>query len=266
MKIVVKVGSSTLTYKTGNLNIRRVEQLCKVLADLKNAGNEVILVSSGAIAMGVGKLGLSRKPEDIPGKQAAAAVGQCELMYVYDKMFSQYNHVTGQILITGEDVTHKKRFQNFTNAIGRMLEMGVLPIINENDTISTKEIKIGDNDTLSALVARSVQADLLVLLTDRDGLFTADPSENPKARLIRHITEITPEIMDLAGDTAGTQGTGGMHTKLEAAQMAMEAGIDMVIAGGSRPEILYDIVEGREFTGTYFDASEGRDSNGKNNN
>ena len=258
MKIVVKVGSSTLTYKTGNLNIRRVEQLCKGLADIKNAGNNVILVSSGAIAMGVGKLGLSRKPDDIPGKQAAAAVGQCELMYVYDKMFSQYNHVTGQILLTGEDVNHKKRFQNFTNTITRMLDLGILPIINENDTISTKEIKIGDNDTLSALVARSVGADLLVLLTDREGLYTADPTKNPDARLIKCVQKITPEILDLAGDTAGTQGTGGMRTKLEAAELSMEAGINMVIASGSRPEILYDIVEGRDFTGTFFDASEGR--------
>ncbi|MBO5060357.1 MAG: glutamate 5-kinase [Clostridia bacterium] len=251
MRIVVKVGTSTLAHKTGNLNIRRVEQLCKVLSDLKNSGHEIILVSSGAIGMGVGKLCLSSRPDDIPGKQAAAAVGQCELMYTYDKLFSEYNHTVAQILIVGLDIENEIRNQNFKNTLFRLLELGVLPIVNENDTVSTAEIEIGDNDTLSAIVAVNVQADLLILLSDIDGLYTADPRSNENAELICEVCDITPEIYALAGGKGSTLGTGGMSTKIKAAEMANSNGIDMVIANGNAPAILYDIVEGKN-VGTKF--------------
>ena len=179
MRIVVKVGTSTLAHSTGRMNIRHVEDLVKVLSDLKNAGHEMILVSSGAIGMGVGKLNLPGKPSDMPTKQAAAAVGQCELMYTYDRLFLQYNHTVAQILLTGEDVDHTERRENFENTMERLLELGSLPIINENDTVATAEIKVGDNDTLGAIVARCVKADLLVLLSDIEGLYTADPRKDP---------------------------------------------------------------------------------------
>ena len=166
MRIVIKIGTSTLAYATGRLNIRRVEELCRVMCDLKNAGNEIILISSGAIGMGVGKLGLKSRPEDIPTKQAAAAVGQCELMYTYDKLIGGYNHTVAQILLTGEDIENEKRCENFRNTVFRLLELGAFPIVNENDTVATDEIVIGDNDTLAAIVARSVHADMLILLSD----------------------------------------------------------------------------------------------------
>lgn len=252
LRIVVKVGTSTLAHSTGNLNIRRVEELCKVLSDLKNAGNDVILVSSGAIGMGVGKLSLAEKPEDIPGKQAAAAVGQCELMYVYDKLFSEYNHVVAQILITGDDVQNTVRYENFSNTIHRLLDMHTLPVINENDTISVEEIQIGDNDTLGAIVAKTVDADLLIILTDTDGLYTADPRVDPNAALIREVKEITPELMSLGGGSGTKQGTGGMSTKLKAAEIAVSAGIETVILNGTRPETIYDVAEGRTYIGTRF--------------
>lgn len=251
MRIVVKVGTSTLAHKTGNMNIRRVEQLCKVLSDLKNSGNEIILVSSGAIGMGVGKLCLSGRPEDIPTKQAAAAVGQCELMYTYDKLFSEYNHTVAQLLIVGFDIENEVRRQNFRNTLFRLLEMGVLPIVNENDTVSTDELGIGDNDTLSAIVATNIQADLLILLSDIDGLYTADPHKDSSAQLISVVEKITPEIYAIAGGKGSTLGTGGMSTKIKAAQTANSAGIDMVIANGKNPDILYDIVDGKN-AGTKF--------------
>ncbi len=251
MRIVVKVGTTTLAHKTGNLNIRRVEQLCKVLSDLKNSGNEVILVSSGAIGMGTGKLSLPERPDDIPTKQAAAAVGQCELMYTYDKLFSEYNHTVAQILIVGLDIENKERNRNFKNTLFRLLELGVLPIVNENDTVSTAEIEIGDNDTLSAIVASNVKADLLVLLSDIDGLYTKDPHKNKDATLIEVVENITPEIFALAGGKGSTLGTGGMSTKIKAAKTANAHGIDMVIANGKNPDILYDIVEGKK-VGTRF--------------
>ena len=191
MRIVIKIGTSTLAHKSGLLNIRRVEELCKVMSDLKNAGNEVILVSSGAIGMGAGKLSLSEKPSDIPTKQAAAAVGQCELMYTYDKLFSEYNHTVAQILITGEDIEHRERKVNFENTMCRLLDLGAIPIINENDSIATDEIVIGDNDTLGAIVATAINADLLVLLSDIDGLFTADPRNDENAVLLETVEEIT---------------------------------------------------------------------------
>ena len=251
MRIVIKVGTSTLTHKTGNLNIRHVEELCKVMSDLKGAGNEVILVSSGAIAMGVGKLSLLSRPEDMPTKQAAAAVGQCELMYTYDKLFSEYNHTVAQILITGDDVDHSERRSNFENTMLRLLELGAIPIINENDSVATNEIVIGDNDTLGAIVAKSINADLLILLSDIDGLFTADPHKDKNAVLLETVEEITPEIESMTGGAGSKLGTGGMTTKLNAAKIATGAGIDMVIANGREPAVLYDIIEGKK-AGTKF--------------
>lgn len=251
MRIVVKVGTSTLAHPTGRLNIQRVETLVKVLSDLKNAGHEILLVSSGAIGMGVGKLMLSERPKDMESKQAAAAVGQCELMYTYDKLFSEYNHTVAQILLTGEDIENTKRRHNCENTLRRLLELGALPIINENDTVATEQIEIGDNDTLAAIVGRSVQADLVILLTDIDGLFTADPHKDPNGKLIPLVEEITPQLMQLAGGVTSRQGTGGMTTKLLAAQIATKAGCDMVIANGKKPEILYRIVDG-EAIGTKF--------------
>ena len=251
MRIVVKVGTSTLAHPTGMMNIRHVEELVKALSDLKNAGHELILVSSGAIGMGVGKLPLQKRPTDIPTKQAAAAVGQCELMYTYDRLFGGYNHTVAQILLTGADIDHTERRQNFENTINRLLQLGALPILNENDTIATDEIVIGDNDTLSAIVAQCVGADLLVLLSDIDGLFTADPHKDPTAKLIPVVEELTPEIVALAGGKGSEFGTGGMATKLKAARIATCAGVDMVIANGSHPELLYPIVEGKP-VGTRF--------------
>ncbi len=251
MRIVVKIGTSTLAHPTGRLNIRHVESLVKVLSDLKNAGHETILVSSGAIGMGVGKLNLPGKPQDMPTKQAAAAVGQCELMYTYDRLFAMYNHTVAQILLTGEDIDHPDRRRNFQNTLERLLEMGVLPIINENDTVATAEIKVGDNDTLGAIVACSVGADVLVLLSDIRGLYTADPHKNPDAQLIDRVDHISPEIKALAGSPGSALGTGGMATKLQAAEMVMAQGCDMVISHGEHPELLYDLVEGKP-VGTRF--------------
>lgn len=256
MRIVIKVGTSTLAYSSGRLNIRRVEQLCRVLSDLKNAGNEIILVTSGAIGMGVGKLSLPERPRDIPTKQAVAAVGQCELMYVYDRLFRDYNHTVAQILLTGSDFRHEDRHANFSNTIGRLLELQVLPIINENDTIATEEIKVGDNDTLSALVAVSVRADLLILLSDIDGLYSADPHKDPGARLISRVERVTDEILALGGGEGSALGTGGMKTKLSAARLCTGNGCEMVIANGADPALLYRVVAGEE-VGTRF-LSEGR--------
>ena len=252
MKIVVKVGTSTLAHKTGNLNIRHVEELTKVLSDLKNAGHQVILVSSGAIGMGVAKLSLKVKPTDIPTKQAAAAVGQCELMYVYDKLFTEYNHTVAQILLTGSDFSSEERHKNFENTINRLLDLGALPIINENDTVSTEEIKVGDNDTLSSLVAVSVKADLLVLLSDIDGLYSADPRVDKNATLIKQVRGVTDEVRALAGKEGSTLGTGGMITKLNAAKICNDNGCDMIIANGANPTILYDIVDGKDAVCTRF--------------
>ena len=251
MRIVVKVGTSTLAHRTGNINIRHVEELCKVLSDLKNAGHEIILVSSGAIGMGVGKLSLKEKPQDMPTKQAAAAVGQCELMYAYDKLFSEYNHTVAQILLTGLDLEDDERYHNIQNTMNRLLELNVLPIINENDTVSTQEIAVGDNDTLGAIVAVSMKADLLVLLSDIDGLYTADPHKEKQAELISVVEEITPQIEQLGGGKGSALGTGGMATKLNAAKLCLEKGTEMVIANGSNPSVLYDIVDGKKI-GTRF--------------
>lgn len=257
MRIVIKVGTSTLAHPSGLLNIRRVEHLCKVISDLKNAGHEIVFVSSGAIAMGVGKLSLKSKPTDIPTRQAAAAVGQCELMYTYDKLFSEYNKTVAQLLLTGADIADPLRRENFENTLFRLLEMRVIPIINENDTIATDEIVIGDNDTLGAIVATVVNAQLLILLSDIDGLYTADPHKDPNARLLPEVNGITPEIYAMTGGAVTNLGTGGMQTKLHAAQIASEHGIDMVIANGQKPEVLYDILEGKP-VGTRFKAQKGQ--------
>ena len=253
MRMVIKIGTSTLAHATGHLNIRRVEELCKIISDIKNSGTEVIMVSSGAIGMGVGKLGLRQRPTDIPTKQAAAAVGQCELMYTYDKLFSEYNHTVAQLLITGDDVDSEIRHRNFSNTLNRLLELGVLPIINENDTVATQEIVIGDNDTLAAIVAKSVRADKLVLLSDIDGLYTADPHKDPSAKLLEKVTVIDEAILNLAGVSSTKQGTGGMVTKLRAAQICLGCGCDMVIANGHNPDNLYAILDGQN-VGTRFSA------------
>lgn len=251
MRIVVKVGTSTLAHPSGLINIRRVEELCKVMSDLKNAGHDIILVTSGAIGMGAGKLQLSERPRDVAAKQAAAAVGQCELMYTYDKLFSEYNHTVAQLLMTGSDFENEERHINFKNTMDKLLEFKALPIINENDTVATEEIKVGDNDTLSAMVAVNVSADLLILLSDIDGLFTADPHTDPNAKLISVVSEINDDILALGGDEGSVFGTGGMRTKLHAAQICTEKNCDMIIANGKKPDILYDIVDGKA-VGTRF--------------
>lgn len=244
MRLVIKVGTSTLAYPSGRLNIRHVEQLCKVISDLKNAGHEIVLVSSGAIGMGVGKLALAARPEDMPTKQAAAAVGQCELMYTYDKLFSEYNHTVAQILITGEDVESPSRLKHFKDTLFRLLDLEVIPVVNENDTVSTSEIAVGDNDTLAAIVAVNVDADLLVLLTDIDGLYTADPKSEKSAKLIERVEVVDDSVIALAGGAGSALGTGGMVTKIHAAKLCTDSGIDMVIVNGSFPDRLYKIAEG----------------------
>lgn len=251
MRIVVKIGTSTLTYSTGHLNIRSVEELCKVISDVKNAGHEVIIVSSGAIGMGIGKLGLRQRPSDMPTKQAAAAVGQCELMYTYDRLFSQYNHTVAQLLITGDDIANVQRHINFSNTINRLLELNAIPVVNENDTVATNEIVIGDNDTLAAIVAESVKADKLILFSDIDGLYTADPHTHSDAQLLPIVHAVDDTIIALAGGTAGNLGTGGMLTKLEAAKICLACGCDMIITNGNTPTSLYDIIDGKA-VGTTF--------------
>ena len=243
MRIVVKIGTSTLTYASGCVNIRRIETLCKVISDIMNAGNEVILVSSGAIGMGVGKLNLGARPQDIAGKQACAAVGQCELMYTYDKLFSDYNRTVAQMLLTAPDLKCEDRHGKFENTLKRLLELKVLPIINENDTVSTAEIEFGDNDTLAAEVARAAKADLLVLLSDIDGLYDKDPRKYSDAALIPEVRILDEKIMALAGGAGSALGTGGMETKLRAAKIVTDAGCDMIITNGAYPERLYSIID-----------------------
>ena len=251
MRTVIKIGSSTLTYSNGCVNIRRIEALCKVISDMMNSGSEIILVSSGAIATGVGKLNLREKPRDIAGKQAMAAIGQCELMYIYDKEFSLYNHTVAQILLTAPDLDSPDRHKKFENTIEKLLEYGALPIINENDTVATEEIEFGDNDTLAARVAASIGADLLVLMSDIDGLYTADPHKNPDATLIPAVYEIDEKIEAISGGAGTALGTGGMQTKIKAAKIAMAAGCDMIITNGASPEVLYKVIDGEDF-GTRF--------------
>lgn len=254
-RIVVKVGSSTLTYDNGKPNIRRIEQLVRTISDLQNRGFEMVLVSSGAVAVGTAKLGLKERPRELAVKQAAAAVGQCELMYFYDKLFTEYNHIVAQLLLTGEDIRSEQRSRNVRNTLSRLLELGALPVINENDAVATDEIgvdnTIGENDSLSAIVAAAIGADLLILLSDIDGLYDSDPRKNPDAHLIETVPVIDAHILSLAGDKGSALATGGMVTKLHAAQIATAAGCEMVIANGEKPEVLYDIVDGRR-AGTRF--------------
>jgi len=250
-RIVVKVGTSTLTYPGGRLNLRRVETLVKVLSDLKNSGREILLVTSGAIGVGAGKLGLPERPQDIAGKQAAAAVGQCELMYMYDKLFADYGHVTAQVLLTRDGVDDPVRHRNIVNTLSELIRVGAIPVINENDTVATEEIEFGDNDTLSAQVAVLSNADALVLMSDIDGLFDENPAVNPNANLIPLVTEVDDSLLAIAGGSGSARGTGGMITKLHAADIAMAANIPMVIMNGNNPAKLYDLVEGAA-VGTLF--------------
>lgn len=256
-RIVVKVGTSTLIRDNGAVNLRQMDHLARTLSDLWGMGRQVILVSSGAIGVGTGKLGLSQRPTQLREKQAVAAVGQCELMHLYDKFFAEYGRTVAQILLTGEDVDAPVRAGHLHNTFEALLSLGCIPIVNENDSVSSAEIEtgkckvLGDNDTLSAIVARLCGADLLVLLSDIDGLYTADPHKDPNAVLIQQVEEITPRLRAIAGGAGTWRGTGGMATKLAAAQTAMEAGIDMVITNGANMEALYDIVAGAP-VGTRF--------------
>ncbi len=256
MRVVVKIGTSTLAHATGHLNIRGVEDLCKVISDIKNAGHEIIIVSSGAIGMGIGKLGLRQRPSDMPTKQAAAAVGQCELMYTYDKLFSQYSHTVAQLLITGDDIANDERHTNFSNTLNRLLALGAIPIINENDTVATHEIVIGDNDTLAAIVAESVRADKLILLSDIDGLYTADPHTHADAKLISIANKVDEDLIALASGSTSSLGTGGMLTKLEAAKICLACGCEMIIANGTKPTNLYDILDGKRIGTTFTEKSQ----------
>ena len=249
-RIVIKIGTSTLAYETGLLNIRRIEQLVKIIADLKNSGKEIVIVTSGAIGVGMGKLRLKERPKDTPSKQALAAVGQCELMYVYDKLFSVYNHNVAQVLLTKDFITMEERRKNAINTFSKLLENGAIPIVNENDAVATEEIEFGDNDTLSAYVAVLTKADCLIILTDIDGLYTKNPKTNDDAKLISRVEKVTEEIEKSAGGTSGL-GTGGMATKVEAAKIATENGIDMLIINSDDPTNLYKVFDGKE-VGTHF--------------
>lgn len=256
-RIVVKVGTSTITHDSGAANLRNIDHLVRTLADLHGLGHEVILVTSGAIAVGTAKLGLAERPRELRMKQATAAVGQCRLMHIYDKFFSEYNRSVAQILLTGDDVEDPERAEHLRSTFSALLEMGVIPVVNENDSVSSAEIEtgrhkvLGDNDTLSAIVAELCRADLLILLSDIDGLYDADPKRFPGARLLHQVRELTPEILEMAGGAGSWRGTGGMATKLSAARVAMNAGCDMVITNGARIEDLYGIVDGQDI-GTRF--------------
>lgn len=251
-RIVVKVGTSTLTHKTGRLNIRRVEQLVKTLADLYNAGHEVILVSSGAIGLGMGKLGLRERPKDTKGKQACAAVGQCELMYMYDNLFSNYSITVAQLLLTKYILLEDRR-TNVENSLETLLSMGVIPVVNENDTVAIDELEleVGENDSLAAIVATIAKADLFVMMSDIDGLFDKDPNSSDDAQMIPVVQEITDEIRGVAGGVTTNVGTGGMRTKIRAVEIAFEAGIDVVLMNGKTPKKLYDLFEDKP-VGTLF--------------
>ncbi len=250
-RIVIKVGTSTLTYETGKINIRRMVKLCSVLADLHNSGKEVVLVTSGAIGVGVGKLGLKERPKDIPGRQAAATVGQCELMFMYDKFFGENGVKTGQLLITKSDIENDKRRENLENTFEKLFEYGAVPIVNENDSVATEEIVYGDNDSLSAIVAALIKADALIILSDIDGLFDENPNDNPDARLIPVVKEINEDIIALCGGAGSERGTGGMITKIHAAEIAGKAGVPTVIMNGTAPQDIYKLIDGHS-VGTIF--------------
>lgn len=252
-RIVVKVGTSTLTHSTGKLNLNRMEQLVRQLADLKNQGKEIVLVTSGAVGAGMGRLGLTERPTSVVERQALAAIGQGLLMQVYEKLFSEYGHVVAQVLLTRSDISERRRYLNARNTLLALLQYNAIPIINENDTVATDELKtkIGENDALSALVAGIIDAELLILLSDIDGLYTADPKENPDAKLISCVSEITPEIQEMAGGAGSSFGTGGMVTKINAAKMATATGTIMVLMNGSAPSRLQDLFNGQS-VGTVF--------------
>ena len=251
-RIVIKLGSSTLTHKTGRLNLRKMDSLIKVIADLHNSGKEIIMVSSGSIALGVGKLGFKERPTDTPSKQACASVGQCELMYMYDKLFDNYGITVSQILLTKATIENERQ-KNVENTFKLLLELNVIPIVNENDTVAIDELEleIGENDSLSALVAKFCGADLLVILSDIDGLYSSDPHKSDNARLIPVVTEISAYIENIAGGAGSSLGTGGMATKINAGKIATENGIDMVIMNGDNPNNLYDLFDDKP-VGTLF--------------
>lgn len=253
--VVVKIGTSTLTYENGKLNLRRVESLCRVLSDLQNSGKKIVLVSSGAIGVGVGKLGLPCRPEETAKKQALAAVGQCELMFIYDKFFGEYNCTVAQVLLTADVTARESSRRNVVNTFSELLRMDIIPVVNENDTVAVDELEgrnFGDNDTLSAVVAGIVQADALMILTDIDGVYDKNPKAFPDAKRIRVIREINDDVRALAGGAGSSRGTGGMATKIHAAQIAAMAGIPTVILAGDDPENLYRIFEGADI-GTVFE-------------
>ncbi len=254
-RIVIKVGTSTLTHSTGRLNLRRIEHLTRVLSGLKNMDKEIILVSSGAVGVGMAKLDMAERPKETREKQAAAAVGQCELMGIYGRFFSEYGYKVAQILMTRDVLDHAEREKNVMGTIDTLLSYGAIPIFNENDPVSSYELEFGDNDTLSAVVSVVSRADLLIILSDIDGLYDKNPRENDDARLIRTVREITPEIEEMAGGAGSGLGTGGMATKISAARIATEKGVDVLITNGERPEVLYDILEGKPI-GTRFQGKE----------
>ncbi|WP_297861772.1 glutamate 5-kinase [uncultured Acidaminococcus sp.] len=250
-RVVVKVGTSTITYPNGKINYEKIEKLARIMTDLQNQGKEMILVSSGAGAAGVGRLGLDAKPSTIPGKQACAAVGQGILMHIYERLFGEYGQVVAQVLLTKADMVNRHSYANARNALQEMISWGVIPIINENDVVAIDEFKIGDNDNLSALVASLADADLDILLSDIDGLYTANPKTHPEAKLVSVVEEVTPAIEATAGGVGSKNATGGMLTKLQAAKNAMSAGIALVIANGENLEVLRQIMKG-EPVGTLF--------------
>ncbi len=246
-RIVVKVGSNTLTYSTGNLNLRRMESLVRALSDFKNSGHEVILVSSGAVAAGIARLGLERRPESVEEKMALSAIGQAELMQMYERLFSTYGHNVDVIDNPVRRAAAESTFE-------KLLSYGVVPIVNENDAVSSTEIKFGGNDTLSAYVATVCRADILINMSDIDGLFDSDPRKNPEARLIGRVDKIDEKILSYAGGAGTDRGTGGMITKIKAAEIAGSAGIPMLIVNAKDPDVLYEISDGHHI-GTYFAAS-----------
>lgn len=250
-RLVIKVGTSTLTHATGKTNIRQMKKLVTVISDIVNSGIEIALVTSGAIGVGVGKLGLKDRPTNTAGKQAAATVGQCELMFMYDKMFGEFGHTVGQFLITKRDVENDECRVNLVNAFEKTFKFGAIPVINENDAVAVEEIVFGDNDSLSAIVAKLIQADALLILTDIDGLYDRNPNEDEYARIIPVVNEITESLFEIAGGKGSKFGTGGMITKLQAAQIATEAGIDTIVMNGQEPDNIYKVLEGHQ-VGTFF--------------
>jgi glutamate 5-kinase len=249
--LVFKIGTSTITHENGKLNLHKIEKIIRVIADIKNSGKTVVVVTSGAIGVGVGKLNLSSKPKDIGGRQACAAIGQCELMYLYDKFFLENNCITGQVLMTRDIVDDEKRLKNVKNAFIKLIDFGAIPVVNENDCVSTEELEFGDNDALSAMVAKIVNSDGLIMLTDINGLYTGDPKKNPDSQLIKVVEKITEDTKKIASGRGSSRGTGGMITKIAAAEIAVNAGIITAIVDGAAPESIYDLLEGKE-VGTIF--------------